>query len=57
VFYDVTTLYFESGIKGGLRDFGFSKEHRTQDTQVVVGLVVNQHGFPLYFDVFKWKNI
>jgi transposase len=56
VFYDVTTLYFESGIKGGLRDFGFSKEHRTQDTQVVVGLVVNQHGFPLYFDVFSGKT-
>lgn len=52
VFYDVTTLYFESIIKDTLRDFGFSKENRSAQTQVVVGLVVNRDGFPLYFDVF-----
>lgn len=53
VFYDVTTLYFESVVKDGIRDFGFSKEHRSQETQIVVGLVVNKDGFPLYFDVFQ----
>jgi len=53
VFYDVTTLYFESGLREGLKDFGFSKDHRPMDTQIVVGLVVNKDGFPLYFDVFK----
>ena len=52
VFYDVTTLYFESTVKTGLRGFGFSKDHRHQQTQVVVGLVVNSQGFPVYFDVF-----
>jgi transposase len=56
VFYDVTTLYFESGVKEGLRDVGFSKDHHPQDTQVVVGLVVNKNGFPLYFDVFNGKT-
>jgi len=56
VFYDVTTLYFESGTKGGLRDTGFSKEHRPLDSQIVVGLVVNRQGFPLYFDVFNGKT-
>lgn len=56
IFYDVTTLYFESGIKEGLRDVGFSKDHHPQDTQVVVGLVVNRDGFPLYFDVFNGKT-
>lgn len=53
VFYDVTTLAFASATKTTLKDFGYSKDHRSQDTQVVVGLVVNQQGFPLYFDVFS----
>lgn len=53
VFYDVTTLYFESNLKTTLKEFGFSKDHRPLDTQIVIGLVVNKEGFPLYFDVFK----
>ena len=56
VFYDVTTLAFDSQTKAGLKDFGFSKDHRFQDVQVVVGLVVNRDGFPLYFDVFNGKT-
>ena len=56
IFYDVTTLYFDSQIKGNLRDFGFSKDHRPADTQIVVGLVVNKTGFPLYFDIFNGKT-
>ncbi|MDP2638221.1 MAG: IS1634 family transposase [Candidatus Levybacteria bacterium] len=56
IFYDVTTLYFESHLKSQLKEFGFSKDHRSQDTQVVVGLVVNNQGFPLYFDVFSGKT-
>lgn len=56
IFYDVTTLYFESNLKTELKDFGFSKDHRPQNTQVVLGLVVNKDGFPLYFDVFSGKT-
>ena len=56
VFYDVTTLYFESVVKTELKEFGFSKDHKSQETQVVVGLVVNSLGFPLYFDVFSGKT-
>ena len=56
IFYDVTTLYFESAVRTGIRDFGFSKDHRPQDTQIVVGLVVNRQGFPLYFDVFRGRT-
>jgi transposase len=56
VFYDVTTLYFESTVRAGIRDFGFSKDHRSQETQVVVGLVVNRQGFPLYFDIFRGRT-
>jgi transposase len=56
VFYDVTTLYFDSQVKTPLKDFGFSKDHRSADTQIVIGLVVNKQGFPLYFDVFSGKT-
>lgn len=56
VFYDVTTLYFETNLKTTLKDFGFSKDHRPQDTQVVIGLVVNRQGFPLYLDVFSGRT-
>lgn len=56
IFYDVTTLYFESAARKGLRDFGFSKDHRPMDTQIVIGLVVQKDGFPLYFDVFPGKT-
>lgn len=56
VFYDVTTLAFDSQAKKGLKDFGFSKDHRFQDAQIVIGLVVNSLGFPLYFDVFNGKT-
>lgn len=56
VFYDVTTLYFESTRKDILRDFGFSKEHRASEVQVVIGLLVNSQGFPLYYDVFSGKT-
>ena len=56
VFYDVTTLYFDSQVKTALKDFGYSKDHRSADTQIMIGLVVNQQGFPLYFDVFSGKT-
>ncbi len=55
VFYDVTTLYFDSQVRTTLKDFGFSKDHHSTDTQILIGLVVNKQGFPLYFDVFSGK--
>lgn len=50
--YDVTTLYFESFDQGGLRYRGMSKEHRTQETQVVLGLLVDADGMPLDYELF-----
>jgi transposase len=55
-FYDVTTLYFDSQVKTALKDFGYSKDHRSTDTQIIIGLVVNKQGFPLYFDIFSGKT-
>ncbi|WP_332603744.1 IS1634 family transposase, partial [Arthrobacter sp. S2(2024)] len=50
--YDVTTLYFEAEKEDELRKVGYSKERRV-DPQVVVGLLVDRHGFPLEIGCFE----
>jgi transposase len=52
VLYDVTTLYFEAEQEDDLRKVGFSKERRV-DPQIVVGLLVDRHGFPLEVGCFE----
>lgn len=54
VLYDLTTLRFESTREdlGELRRFGYSKEMRSDCTQVVLGLLVDTHGIPLGFEVY-----
>jgi transposase len=53
VLYDLTTLRFESTThdEGSLRQFGYSKEMRTDCTQVVLGLLTDTDGIPLCFEV------
>jgi transposase len=53
VLYDLTTLRFESTREdlGKLRKFGYSKEMRTDCTQVVFGLLTDTDGIPLSFEV------
>lgn len=52
VFYDVTTLYFESFSADELRKPGFSKDNKSQQPQIVIGLIVNTDGFPLAYQMF-----
>lgn len=53
VLYDLTTLRFESTRTdlGNLRQFGYSKEMRSDCTQVVLGLLTDTQGIPLCFEV------
>jgi transposase len=53
VLYDLTTLRFESTREdlGELRKFGYSKEMRTDCTQIVFGLLTDTDGIPLSFEV------
>lgn len=53
VLYDVTTLYFETFEHDELRVPGFSKDNKSQQPQIVVGLLVTREGFPLGYEVFK----
>jgi len=56
VFYDLTTLHFESTNDhpedGSLRRFGYSKNHREDLTQVILGLLVDREGVPVGFQLF-----
>jgi len=64
VFYDVTTLYFEThltdeqkemvnenGENLELRQYGFSKDKRNDLPQILIGLVVDPNGFPIYYQI------
>ncbi len=52
-FFDVTTLYFESVNQDELRDFGFSKDQKFHQVQVVLALVVDAQGMPIAYEVFR----
>jgi transposase len=53
VFYDVTTLYFESKEEDDFKRMGFSKDGKHRQPQIVLGLLVSQGGYPLDYDVFE----
>jgi len=52
VFYDVTTFSFESVKADTLRDFGFSKDGKFNEVQVVLGLLVDCEGRPIGYELF-----
>lgn len=53
LFFDCTTLYFESTDTDDLRRFGYSKDHRFNTTQVVFALATNRDGLPLGYELFE----
>jgi transposase len=53
VFYDMTTLYFESSQPDELRMQGFSKDGKHQHPQIFLGLLVGKNGYPIGYDIFE----
>lgn len=53
VFYDMTTLYFETEDEDDLRKIGFSKDGKFQCPQIMVGLLVGEGGYPIGYDIFE----
>ena len=51
-FYDCTTLYFESFTEDELRRFGYSKDHKFNQGQVLLALTVTDEGLPVGYEVF-----
>ncbi len=51
--YDLTSTYFEGQcVRNGKAKRGYSRDHRADCKQVVVGLVVSREGFPITHEVF-----
>ena len=55
VFYDVTTLYFESQKQqeGSLRQKGYSKDGKAHKTQVVLGLLIDKMRNPISYQIYQ----
>ncbi|EKD25833.1 MAG: hypothetical protein ACD_79C01481G0001 [uncultured bacterium] len=52
LFFDVTTLYFESQDSDELREFGYSKDCKFNQTQVVLALITTTGGLPIGYELF-----
>ena len=52
VLYDVTTYYFESVKKGEIKGFGFSKDNKVNQVQVVMGLLIDNNGIPVGYELY-----
>lgn len=53
VFYDMTTLYFEASEEDDYRIPGFSKDGKHQQPQIMIGLLVSSHGYPIGYQIFE----
>jgi len=53
VFYDLTTLYFETSDEDDLRKIGFSKDGKHQCPQIYLGLLVGMGGYAIGYDIFE----
>ena len=56
VFYDCTTLYFESFVEDDLKIKGYSKDGKFNESQVILALMVTQCGLPLGYEVFPGNS-
>jgi transposase len=52
LFFDVTTLYFESFESDDLKSSGFSKDAKFKEVQVVFALVTTTEGQPITYELF-----
>ena len=52
IFYDATTIYFESFEEDELKRNGFSKDHKHNQPQVLLALMVTTDGLPVDYGVF-----
>ncbi len=51
--YDCTTYYFESFTEDELRERGMSKDNKRNETQVVMGLLIDSDGIPISYKLFR----
>jgi len=52
LFYDATTLYFESFTEDDLKQNGYSKDMKFNQPQILLALFVTEKGLPVGYEVF-----
>lgn len=52
MFYDLTTVSFETNSQDTLRDFGFSKDGKCQHVQIMLAVTVTKYGLPIDYEEF-----
>lgn len=52
LFFDVTTLYFESQKADELKNFGYSKDHKIGEVQILLALATTSLGLPIGYTLF-----
>lgn len=53
IFYDCTTLYFESFQEDELKQKGYSKDQKHNQSQVLLAVMVTEYGLPIGYEVFE----
>ncbi|WP_416322845.1 IS1634 family transposase [Mycoplasmopsis felis] len=53
VFFDSSTVYFETFQRDGLRFPGYSKDGKFKEDQVVLGMATDINGIPIHMKLFK----
>jgi transposase len=49
----MTTLYFEASEEDDYRIQGFNKDGKHQQPQIMIGLLVSRHGYPIGYQIFE----
>ena len=52
VFYDCTSLYFESFQQEGLMQNGYSKDGKFNQAQIILSILVTKQGLPVGYQVY-----
>lgn len=55
--YDLTSSYFEGEGTCELAEYGYSRDHRSDRSQIVIGLAVTQEGVPITHRVFPGSTV
>jgi transposase len=53
IFYDCITLYFESFIEDELKQNGYSKDGKFNQSQVLLAVMVTQYGMPIGYQLYE----
>lgn len=53
IWMNLTTIYFENNTRSDLKEFGFSKDGKSQHVQINLALIVTEFGLPIGYEVFK----